>query len=315
MRPMVLMIGFVALAAAAQGQAFLSEIFINPPGTDEGVEALEIQSSEASYSLAGWKLIIIDGDGNAAGGVDQLIDLGPFSTGASGLLLIRDAATALVPEPDPQTNVVVLNFTPDIENGSDTFVLGHGTVGFALNADLDTGNDGTLDDPSLWAAFTVVDAVSFAENDGATNYEYADDLGGTNLGSFAEFNPDALYRALNCEGTAPARWVGGDVLGTAPGPFTFDAARNFGWAEVGVSDPSVQTLTLGSENFRHCPPLPCPGDLDGNEQVDLSDLSALLSQFGSTSCPQCTADIEGDDDDVDLGDLSLLLSNFGAICQ
>ena len=52
-----------------------------------------------------------------------------------------------------------------------------------------------------------------------------------------------------------------------------------------------------------------PGDLDGDGDVDLTDLSILLGEFGCTS--GCTADIDGDGD-VDLTDLSILLSNFGA---
>ncbi len=51
-----------------------------------------------------------------------------------------------------------------------------------------------------------------------------------------------------------------------------------------------------------------PGDLDGDGDVDLTDLSTLLAEFGCTS--GCTADIDGDGD-VDLTDLSILLSNFG----
>lgn len=54
------------------------------------------------------------------------------------------------------------------------------------------------------------------------------------------------------------------------------------------------------------------GDLDGNGAIDLSDLSQLLSQFGSTG-GTFSADINGDGA-VDLTDLSLLLSNFGGSC-
>lgn len=54
------------------------------------------------------------------------------------------------------------------------------------------------------------------------------------------------------------------------------------------------------------------GDLDGNGSVDLTDLSTLLSQFGSTG-GTFSADINGDGS-VDLTDLSLLLSNFGGTC-
>ena len=61
-------------------------------------------------------------------------------------------------------------------------------------------------------------------------------------------------------------------------------------------------------------PVPCPGDLDGNDAVDLADLSRLLSNFGTlVGAARSDGDTDGDGD-VDLGDLSFLLSNFGTSC-
>lgn len=56
----------------------------------------------------------------------------------------------------------------------------------------------------------------------------------------------------------------------------------------------------------------CPGDTDGDGDVDISDLGLLLSQFG-----QSGTGLGGDvdfDDDVDISDLGLLLARFGTIC-
>jgi hypothetical protein len=55
----------------------------------------------------------------------------------------------------------------------------------------------------------------------------------------------------------------------------------------------------------------CTGDLDSDNDVDLSDLVILLANFGSTSP---AGDIDGDAD-VDLTDLTTLLANFGATCE
>ncbi len=55
---------------------------------------------------------------------------------------------------------------------------------------------------------------------------------------------------------------------------------------------------------------PCEGDLNGDNTVDLLDLSILLNVFG-TSDP--SGDLNGDGV-VDLLDLSLLLNNFGTTC-
>lgn len=59
---------------------------------------------------------------------------------------------------------------------------------------------------------------------------------------------------------------------------------------------------------------PCPGDLDGDGDVDLGDLATLLSNFGASgnATPQ-QGDTDGDLD-VDLADLAALLGNFGSTC-
>ena len=51
---------------------------------------------------------------------------------------------------------------------------------------------------------------------------------------------------------------------------------------------------------------PCPGDLDGDGDVDLADLSVLLAAYGLNA----GGDLDGDND-TDLSDLALLLSNYG----
>jgi len=58
----------------------------------------------------------------------------------------------------------------------------------------------------------------------------------------------------------------------------------------------------------------CPGDLDGDNDVDLADLSILLANYGVTSgATYEDGDLDGDGD-VDLADLSELLSHYGEAC-
>jgi len=58
----------------------------------------------------------------------------------------------------------------------------------------------------------------------------------------------------------------------------------------------------------------CPGDLDGDGDVDLSDLSQLLAHYGVTSGAMYEdGDLDGDGD-VDLSDLSALLALYGTTC-
>lgn len=56
----------------------------------------------------------------------------------------------------------------------------------------------------------------------------------------------------------------------------------------------------------------CTGDVDGDGDVDLSDLALLLANFGTPS-GATVGDVDGDGD-VDLSDLAVLLANFGMTC-
>jgi len=58
----------------------------------------------------------------------------------------------------------------------------------------------------------------------------------------------------------------------------------------------------------------CHGDLDGDGDVDISDLAVLLANYGTTSgAAYEDGDLDGDGD-VDLGDLAALLGVYGAVC-
>jgi hypothetical protein len=237
----------VAAAANAGTGVYFSELFINPPGTDNTQEAVEIYGT-ANATLAGYWLLAIDGDGTSAGVVDVVRDLGTITLGTNGLALLRDSALVISPAPDAATTLVVADFAPDIENGSNTYVLGFGTP-VAVGTDLDTNDDGTLD---LATGLTVVDAVSFVENDTGVNAAYADDLGGAVLGPYvgptpAAHTPDSATRIFNADGS-PCSWAEGDVIGTNPGgpyDYEFITGEVSGFDIHGIT---AMGLTLGSLN-------------------------------------------------------------------
>ncbi len=58
----------------------------------------------------------------------------------------------------------------------------------------------------------------------------------------------------------------------------------------------------------------CLGDLDGDYDVDLSDLAQLLANYGTTSGATYEDGDLDDDDDVDLTDLATLLAAYGTTC-
>jgi len=205
------------LSTTARAQATLSELLIDAPGTDDGQEFVEIRGP-ANTSLAGYAFLAIEGDGSGAGTVDQSVDLGAHRLGSNGLLLIRDSSAVLSPPPHAATTVVVIDFNPDLENGTGTYVLGFGTAP-AVNTDLDADNDGRLD--AGIPGFTVVDAVAGTDG-GASDRMYAAQLGGTDFADNGVFTPDAFYRIYSPTG-APLCWTIADV--NAPGvngPYAFD---------------------------------------------------------------------------------------------
>jgi hypothetical protein len=57
----------------------------------------------------------------------------------------------------------------------------------------------------------------------------------------------------------------------------------------------------------------CPGDLDGDDDVDLADLAQLLAHYGMTGMTYEDGDLDADGD-VDLSDLSALLAVYGTTC-
>jgi hypothetical protein len=60
------------------------------------------------------------------------------------------------------------------------------------------------------------------------------------------------------------------------------------------------------------PAVACQGDADGDNDIDITDLGIVLSQFGMVG-PGLAGDVDGDND-VDITDLGLVLANFGTSC-
>lgn len=76
-------------------------------------------------------------------------------------------------------------------------------------------------------------------------------------------------------------------------------------ANTGSDDSDADFTINGAPN--------CPGDTNGDNEVNFTDLNNLLSEFGDTG-PGLTADFDGDED-VDFTDLNVLLSAFGDFCS
>lgn len=102
----------------------------------------------------------------------------------------------------------------------------------------------------------------------------------------------------------------------------FSTSRSFELGGTIAQHDAVQTLSGGGFQLVggfwpvalvvQAPP--CPGDLDEDLDVDIADLTQLLSHFGmAAGATPADGDLDGDTD-VDITDLATLLSNFGVTC-
>jgi hypothetical protein len=102
----------------------------------------------------------------------------------------------------------------------------------------------------------------------------------------------------------------GGGMWTAGGPF--ELSGTIGQTDAGEMTGGSFTLIGGF--WAGVAESPCPADVNGDRQVDLSDLTVLLSHFGMPNGGTLEdGDLDGDGD-VDLSDLAAMLSRFGSIC-
>jgi hypothetical protein len=203
----------------------LTEMMINPPGTDFPNEYIEVKFS-ANTTLTKYAVWVIEGDAANKGTLDNSYDLAGVATGASGYVLIASAGHPYG-TPTGTTVLTPITSAASLENGGSTFLLVTYTDPLpATGTDLDTNEDGTLELP---AGVSIVDSAAL--KDGATNLVYSSNVfDSTTLG----YTPDLFVRA-------PNRWAVADLLGTAPN-FTIDGTKST------RTDLGGQGITPGATN-------------------------------------------------------------------
>ncbi len=306
------------ISGAASAQVVFNEVMVNPPGTDNGYEFFELKSSTPGFDLTGLTLVVIEGDcggGCVAGVIDQVIPL-TGATGANSLYLLREPFGTPGPfvfPPEDATTVVVTSFTPDIENGANTFLIVEGFNG-ALNQDLDVDNDGILD-AQPWTR--VVDAFGWLTdgdagsppNDLTRGWQYATQLGGIDGSDPRDvndrFTADVMNRICDCVWSM-------DVLGTLPGSFFNDPLETI--AVVGGDctlsefwEVTPGAANIGSDACGGTGPT-CDYDFNQDENVDLLDAQQMAQVFVGLLTPEANwldGDLNGDEN-ADLTDAQIL---------
>ena len=231
-----------AEADASLPVALVNELKVNPPGTDDGWEFVELRGSPGA-SLAGLYFLTVEGDpgtgGTDTGVVDFVVDLGTACSGAcsfgpNGLLYIK--ATSGHPSQDADTNVLELPDldTGSLENGTTSYILLSSPVDFAGGSDLDANDDGTLELP---VGASILDSIAWTDGDAG------DLLYGGVVCTPASGTPDAATRLPSDTSTSADAWYCGDLDGADPDVAGYDEATGSEWM------PSGAVLTPGAENY------------------------------------------------------------------
>ena len=95
---------------------------------------------------------------------------------------------------------------------------------------------------------------------------------------------------------------------------TADSVTYYYWVKAHNDEPCTDSDFSSSDSgYSYCEP-DCFGDLDGDNDIDLSDLAQLLSNYGMTSGATYEDGDLDEDGDVDLSDLAALLAVYGTTC-
>ena len=167
-------------------------------------------------------------------------------------------------------------------------------IGFELEPGNEYGLRCTTDDPQLWregTASTLAYPYDLAGLGSITN-----STAGPSLDYYYFFYNWEVSSTLAVECTSPRAEVVVTVTDC-----TDPTACNFNPAAT-VDDGSCEYTSCAGD---------CVGDLNGDGSVSVSDLLALLADFGCNEA--CSGDIDGDGL-VTVSDLLTLLSVFGQIC-
>ena len=170
----------VPAATANPGNIYISEMLINPPGTDTGAEIIELRGPASGIIPANTYLIAIDGDTGSEGTLDNIFNLGGLSFGSNGFMVLRQNASTYTI--DPNASVYTMTGTSaagswsstfstggDLENGSMTLLLIRSAVAPTIADDIDSANSGATNAP--YTSWTVLDGIAVI--DGSNERAYA----------------------------------------------------------------------------------------------------------------------------------------------
>lgn len=272
---------------------FLSEIRADQPGGDAD-EYFEVGGA-AGASLAGVTLIVVGDNASGGGAIEEVTSLSGNVLSSAGAFVVAEGSFTL----GTADMTASLNF----ENGDNpTYMLVRGFTG-SNGQDLDTDNDGTLDE-TPWSA--LVDCVSLIEFLGGMPV-YCD----ARLGAEESFTPGHVVRTDG--GWTSATFTPGPGS-DSPGELEFDPATAVAGviAPWGVGEPGEPSAILVSASFVRLP-------VGFNRALFIDVVDAFRDEvpgatvsFSSSDAGVVTSDQFGNLTAQGVGDATLTLTVDGA---
>lgn len=282
-------------------------IQVIPSGTGTLIITDELQDSVFEYSATGFYLrtLASPADGLTIGAFGGCMKDGffyftsGFSSGAGRILRLALDGT-------PPT--LFCDFSA---KGDPRGILAFGG-GFLV------GNS-TTDDIEFVSAAGVISATPFHNSDGITSINFPQQLLQLADGTIMATGFSAPWGLFFFEpsGAFLGAYTSPQVYLSPRGSAQLDNGNYIytGGTRIDIIDAKTQANTnvvnqLGTSFrwvTRFTPPPPCTGDIDGNRQVDASDLANLLADWGAT---KSAANLDGSGT-VDAADLAVLLGAWG----
>lgn len=235
---------------ATNSSILINEVFVNPIGTDDSREYVEIAGPPGA-SLDGLTVLEVSGNGTNIGKIFWARDLTGVNLGSNGLLLIGELYQSFWPPWTVQPGTTLLDMNHPrgrLDNDTTTFLLVTNFTG-AVDQDLDINDDGTLD---ITPFDQILDSVGWLDGS-AGDHVYSPASLTQSSGT-----PDAATRILtNTTPNSLSAWFNGDIMTNASDSvgITYNPFR------ASANLPAGAQLTPGATNYwstARQPPLIAP---------------------------------------------------------
>lgn len=244
----------------------INEVNINPAGTDNGCEYVELRGAPGSL-IENHYFVSLEGD-STKGVATAILGIGApgVNFGSNGLLVFASAAGCGSRTYPAETTVLTTTFLNGgvLQNGSNSFLLFSSPNPFVASTDYDTNDDGVLD--NLPAGAVLEDGVAWFDGDNPADIVYGRVILSANgtIGAATRFPANEVPQN-------PAAWYAGSIPGTSPDSNIYSTtvrSANF---------PTNGVLTPGAANVG-VPVVDAFVDFDGDS---LSDYVVTRNVTGS----------------------------------